>query len=373
VKIPLRYLNVFNDRFGGQRIYYRAPGQRALVLPGPLGSPQFHAAYQAAVAASVPKAIGAERTRTGSFNELLVLYYSDESFTELAPATRRQRKQTLERFRVLYGDGLVRTLSPANVERILNSMKQHPGRTLRKALRHLMAYAIRAGWRQDDPTVGIRLRRMRRSEGHLTWGDVGIEKYRAKHLLGTVARLALELGLNVAARRGDAYLLGRQHVKDGRLVWRPNKTARSTGKVVAVRILPELEAAIAAMPASDALTFLVTMQGKPFRSANTFGHAFAGWCAEAGLESVHCDDGKTRTYSFHGLRKAACIRLFYAGAELPEIMAVSGHSSLSQLQVYLGGLDRVRLADTAMAKLTRTQAEQNLQTLRLASYKPEAK
>jgi integrase len=337
VKLP-PHVNGFRDRHGRYRLYYRVPGQKAVLLPM-LHSPEFWPTYQAA-AAIIPKAIGAERTKPGSFNDLLIPYYSDVSFTDLAAATQRQRRQVLEWFRSRYGDGLVRTL---------------------------MAYGMRAGWRPDDPTLGIKLRRMRSSEGHLTWGEVEVEKYRAKHLLGTVARLALELGLNVAARRGDAYLLGRQHIKDGRLVWRPSKTKRSTGKVVSMRILAELQAALAAMPASDALTFL------PFRSASSFGHAFAKWCSEAGLESVVCDDGRTRTFSFHGLRKAACVRLAYAGAELPEIMAVSGHTSLSQLQVYLGGVDRARLADTAIAKLTRTQAEQNLQTLRPASYKPEAK
>jgi integrase len=324
-------------------------------LPGPLGGPEFMTAYQMAIITTAPKTIGSERTKLGSISELLISYYADAFFTDLALATQKHRRQTLERFRNHFGEGQVRTLRPEHLERIFNGLGSHPARNLRKALMHLMAYAIRAGWRKDDPTIGVKLRRSRKSCGHLTWGEVEIAKYRATHVLGTVARLVLELGLNVAARRGDAYLLDRQHVKNGRLVWVPSKTRRSTGIPVAVRLLPELEAAIAAMPASDALTFLVTEQGTPFRSASTFGNAFAKWCREAGLKPIMCDDGRTRTYSFHGLRKAACVQLAYAGAELPEIMAVSGHTSLAQLQVYLGGADRMRLADAAMLKLSRKQ------------------
>jgi hypothetical protein len=67
----------------------------------------------------------------------------------------------------------------------------------------------------------VELRRAPRTGGHLTWGDSEIAKYRKAHQLGTVARVALELMLNVAARRGDACRLGRRHVtKDGRALLR---------------------------------------------------------------------------------------------------------------------------------------------------------
>lgn len=46
----------------------------------------------------------------------------------------------------------------------------------------------------------------------MTWGDEQIEPYRERYALGTMARLALELVLNIAARRNDARLIGRQHL-----------------------------------------------------------------------------------------------------------------------------------------------------------------
>ena len=48
----------------------------------------------------------------------------------------------------------------------------------------------------------------------MTWGAAEIAAYREAHPLGTTARLAIELLLNVAARRGDAHELGLQHVKE---------------------------------------------------------------------------------------------------------------------------------------------------------------
>ena len=63
------------------------------------------------------------------------------------------------------------------------------------------------------------------------------------------------------------------------------------------------------MPQNDALTFLLTEYGRPFKSAAAFGNKFADWCNQAGLEPVVCPDGRVRAYRIHGLRKAACVAL----------------------------------------------------------------
>ena len=179
-------------------------------------------------------------------------------------------------------------------------------------------------------------------------GDEQIEPYRDRHQLGTMARLALELALNIAARRHDVRLIGRQHLKNGCLSWRPSKTSKTTAKVLTVRVLPELQAALDAMPRSDALTFLLTEYGRPFKSAAAFGNKFADWCEQAGLKPILSKDGKVRSYRIHGLRKAACVQLAEAGCTAMEIMAVSGHVTLSEAQKYVTDVEQVRMAEAAM-------------------------
>jgi integrase len=61
--------------------------------------------------------------------------------------------------------------------------------------------------------------------------------------------------------------------------------------------------------------------------------------------------GRTRNYRAHGLRKAALRALAHAGATASQMQAVSGHSSLKQLQEYLDEVEQERLADAALAKL----------------------
>lgn len=173
-----------------------------------------------------------------------------------------------------------------------------------------------------------------------------------------MARLAIELLLNIAGRRQDAHMLGRQHInRHGKLSWRPQKTRRSTGKTLTISIMPELQAAIDGMAKSDAMAFLCTDHGRPFASAAAFGNKFAYWCTAAGLKSVTCDDGRVRNYRAHGLRKAALRALAHAGCTGSEMMNVSGHSSLQQLQEYLDEVEQERQADAALTKWMAAKAK----------------
>ena len=106
-----------------------------------------------------------------------------------------------------------------------------------------------------------------------------------------------------------------------------------------------------AMPKSDALTFLLTEYGRPFKSAAAFGNRFASWCEQAGLKPVLCDDGKVRSYRAHGLRKAACVRMAHRGCSAIEIMQVSCHKTLAEAQKYIDAVEQERMADAAMDKV----------------------
>jgi integrase/recombinase XerD len=357
-KLPLQYVNEYRDVRGKIRRYFRRPGHKLVPLPGLPGSDEFMRAYQAALVQSTPLEIGADRTQAGTIDALIVDYFQSTAFTKaLAPETQRMRRNILDRFRTEHGGKRVATLQSKDVPRLIKDRPVHAQKNWLKALRGLMLFAISENYRADDPTAGVKPAKPPvRSRGHMTWGDAEIAAYRKAHPLGTTARLAIELLLNVAARRGDAHKLGVQHIKGGKITWRPHKTARSTGRVLSIRIIPALQAALDAMPARDAsLAFLLNSYGKPFASAAAFGNKFADWCKQAGLEPVHCDDGRIRSYRAHGLRKAACKALAHAGCTGPEIMAISGHSSLAQVQVYIDEAEADVMAEAAITKLEQKQ------------------
>jgi integrase/recombinase XerD len=337
-RIKLRYIHDYIDVRGKRRIEFRRRGFKKVPLPGLPGSPEFMAAYQAALDRSQPIEVGASRTNPGSVDALIADYYRSDAFTKaLSPASQRMRRNILERFRAVNGGNQVVGMRREHVKEQIKGRKPFAQRNWLKTLRGLMLFAVAENYRGDDPTSGVVAVKLAvKSKGHMTWGAEQIAAYRARHSLGTTARLAIELLLNVAARRGDAHTLGIQHIKAGKITWRPNKTARSTGRVLSIRIIPELQAALDAMPVRDtSLAFLLNDYGKPFKSAAAFGNKFADWCVQAGLEPVLCADGRTRSYRAHGLRKTACKALAHAGCTAPEIMAASGHSTLAQVQIYI--------------------------------------
>ena len=175
-----------------------------------------------------------------------------------------------------------------------------------------------------------------------TWTDDEIDQYRAHWPLGTQQRLVMEFALETASRRGEVVRLGPQHVKNGRI--RIERTHGSND--VDIPMSPELQAACDAMPKAH-LTYIVTAYGKP-RSKYGLGNDFAKWATEAGAPA-HCRK--------HGLKKGGMRRLAEAGGTAHELMAISGHRTLSEVQRYTEDANRKLLADTGMAK-KRTPGEQ---------------
>jgi integrase/recombinase XerD len=360
-EITLAFINSYRDnRNGKMRHQFRRKGCRKVTLQGRPGSHSFMAHYAELVARSEDAAaqIGAAKIKAGSIDAVIVAYLKSDAFAKgLAKATRDARRPILDNFRQCmtpggrrYGENRLATMQRKNITDALAGKTPIMQKVWLKALRHLIAFAIEQGECRIDPTLGIKAARPPKTSGHVTWGEVQIAQYRERHGYGTMARLAMELMLNIAARRHDAHLIGRQHLKGGCLTWRPSKTSRTTGKVLTIRVLPELQAALDAMPKSDALTFLLTEYGQPFKSAAAFGNKFASWCDAAGLEPVLCPDAKVRNYRAHGLRKAACRQLAEAGCSASEIMAVSGHDTLAEAQKYINEVEQKRMAEAAMDK-----------------------
>jgi integrase len=239
----------------------------------------------------------------------------------------------LERFRAEHGDKRIALLQRQHIITLLKSKKRFAARDWLKAIRALMKYAIEFGLRADNPATDVKLPNQR-TNGYHSWTDAEIEQFEAHHGQGTRARLALTLLLYTGQRRGDVIRMGRQHIRDGVVHVRQQKT----GIELAIPIHATLAAIIAETPANH-LNLLTTQTGKPFSAAG-FGNWFRERCNEAGLS--HC--------SAHGLRKAAARRLAEAGCTMHEIAAITGHASLSEVQRYTRAVDQARLARAAMDK-----------------------
>jgi integrase len=339
-KIRLQFVQGFVDRHGQPRFYFRRRGSARVALPGLPGSAEFMAAYQVALTA-MPLPVGADkRSKPGSISLALAGYFDSLPFRDLSNGTRVSRRCILERFRDQHGHLPLASLPPEFLHALLDSMSRHQARNFLKAVRGFIKWCLDRKLIGRDPTLGIKVR-LPKSDGYHTWTEDEIAAFEARHTVGSKARLAFALGLYTAQRRSDVVRIGRQHIRDGVLTVRQQKT----GAVLAIPVHPDLAAIIAATSTSIGhLSLLTTKRGKSY-DANVFSQEFRKWCSHAGLPE-HC--------TFHGLRKAACTRLADAGCTVHEIAAISGHKSLAEVERYTRKADQQRLARMALERITNT-------------------
>jgi len=359
MKTP-RYVHGYIDRNGKPRWYFRRAGFKKTALPGLPWSPAFMAAYENAMAGQPPE-IGAARVKAGTMRALAVSYFNSAGriqnsecvgFKSLKGNTQSVYRNIIERFcdetgktGVKYGDLPAAGLQREHIVKFMAARSDRPDSAngLRRVLRAMMAHAVAEGLRRDDPTQGIRALKPKSKTGFHRWSEVEIAQFEARHPVGSKPRLALALGLFTGQARQDVIAMGPQHIKNGCLHWTRKKTESTTALELEIPIHADLRAIIDATP-SGHLTFLVTEFGKPFAVAG-FGNWFREQCDKANLR--HC--------TFHGLRKAASVRLAEAACTPHEIAAITGHASLKEIVRYTQTADRKRLAASAMAKVkTRT-------------------
>jgi integrase len=367
-QMRLKYINEFRDRHGKVRRYFRRPGCRAVPLSGVPGSAEFMAGYQAALTGALApqKQAGESRAVPGTVNALVSAYLdcspgSTSPFKAVAAETQRTRRNILENFREAHGDKRiyrtdsngyrVMVLSREHVQRMVNEKNSTPfaQRNFLNTLRAMFKWAVAEDRVPADPTLGATRQRIK-STGYRTWAESDIEQYKRKHSLGAMARLAIELLLNTAARRGDVVKLGPQHVEGDTITFKQHKKDGDEEALVCIPLLPDFCAALAAMPPSNIVrltpvtTFLATSFNQPFKTGASFGNWFRQCCNEAGLP---------KGLSAHGLRKATARRLADAGCTAHQIAAVTGHATLAEVQRYTKAADRKRLAREAMQKLVK--------------------
>jgi integrase len=218
-------------------------------------------------------------------------------------------------------------------------------RNMLRALRHFLKFCTAAGLLDYDPAEGVTRAKMKKTGGFYTWTEDDVAKFEDRHPVGSKARLALALYLNLGVRKSDVVRIGPRHIKGGELTdFLPQKGSRTGGNRITVPLFEDTKAIIAATPLMGTDTYLVTSFGKAF-TANGFGNKMREWCDEAGLPEC----------TSHGLRKLCLVRLAEAGLDAFRIAAISGHKDLREVQLYVEAANRKRMAREAVAQFQKVQ------------------
>lgn len=330
----------FYDRYKNPRWRFRKKGFKSVYLPGDYGSDEFIKAYDAARGDKL--VIAENRTIPGSIGSLVAGYLQSSDFKLLADNTRRTYRYHLERFRRANGTKPIRDITREALVKKMDTMSHMPATAniWLKVMRALCSYAVARGIMRNNPAKDVK--RLRdKTDGIHTWTDAQIAQFEARWPVGTKENLALRLHLYTAQRRSDVIVMGKQHERNGSIVLRQRKT----GMKLVLPIIPPLREALDKSPTGD-LTYLVTEFGKPFTGAG-FGNWFRDKCNAAGLKEC----------SAHGLRKAAARRLAEAGKSVHEIMAITGHRALSEVERYTRAANQEALAIRASDGLSGAKKE----------------
>ena len=136
------------------------------------------------------------------------------------------------------------------------------------------------------------------------WTEEDAAQYDKRWPLGTKERVWRDVLFYTGLQRGDAVTLGRQHVRDGLITLRTEKSQEEM--LVSIPILPVLQRTLDAGPTGE-LAFICGKNGKPL-TKESFGNAFKDACRAAGLHnrSAHgcrkiCSDTRCREWR-HGCR-----------------------------------------------------------------------
>lgn len=265
-------------------------------------------------------------------------------FKELDPRTQKVRRSIRERACEEKGRGEhpFALLLPRHVRKSRDEMMDRPeaANGMVKAMRQLYRYAVAYDLHDSNPAELVEYLESKNPEGFHSWTLDEIEAFEKAHPVGTTPRLALALALYTGQRRADLIQFGRQHVRDGWLIFTQNKNRNRNPVRLEIPIIPELQRIIDATPTGD-LTFLISERGRPF-TGDGFGNSFRAWARKAGLEDC----------SVHGLRKAAAARLAELGCTEQEIMAITGHRTSQQVTRYTRAASQKTRPESALRRMS---------------------
>lgn len=322
-------------------------------LPDDPTSEPFKAAYlDALLGLQSPERQKISRSAPGTVAALIESYMGSRAYKDLRATTMTGYASRIEALREQHGHRSVSGLTKERIENgILAPYADRPGarlsalKMLRVLIRHAMSLAQGNPCRLvSDPSVGIARPKIKEIRA---WTKAELETYEARWPIGTKQRTAYALMLYVGTARTDVHHMTWAQIVDGEVTYTRNKTGVPIDSIVHT----ELERALKGAKHNH-VCILTTEYGKPF-SVDGFSGMMRDAIRAAGLP-LDCKP--------HGLRKTLGKRLAEDGATPHQIMAILGHTTLSEAERYTREADRKRGARDGITKLRGHKANKNAQT-----------
>ena len=189
-----------------------------------------------------------------------------------------------------------------------------------------------------NPVLGVE--RLRTQEGgHETATDEHIAQYFAFHKEGP-AWLAMKILTETGVRVSDLRILGRQHMRDGSLVFDTVKTGVRCILPIGIDLYNALPKA-----GGDQLTFLLNDLGQAFKNDKILSQRVSKWFKQAGIYGI----------TAHSVRKWLATRMANNEATEYMLMAWFGWKDPKEARPYIQTANRQELAKSAAAKISNVE------------------
>jgi len=338
MRVRLKGINWVTKRLASGRVvthYYAWRGGPR--LSGTPGSPEFIASYQ--------QAHRERRTPPqGCLFTLIVEFRTSAEYVVLAASTRRAYAAYLKEIEAEFGDMPIAAIESRKARGEFKTWRDRMAATPRRADYAWTVLARVLSVAKDRGRIGVnpcerggRLYTARRQD-HI-WSEADIARVLAA--ARPEMELAVKLALWTGQRQGDLLSLAWSSYDGTHIRLRQSKT----GTAVTIRVGEPLREVLTHARKRGPLV-LTNQRGRPWTS-DGFRTSWRKLCTRAGIRGL----------TFHDLRGSAVTRLATAGATVPEIAGVTGHSLTDVAAIldrhYLGG--RSALAEAAILKLEKSE------------------
>lgn len=331
-RVDLPYVQVFTDRTGKERCYFRFRGKR-WKLPPP-DDPAFARAYSS-LCREVAGQVAAKGSGEDTLGWLVRQFQASPEFKKRAPSTQGEYRRILSDIGMEHGAKLWTKLTPA---RVMQFIRDPLAATPRKAdtyvsvLSAVFSWAIRRQIARENPCRGVE-RLAVEGEGYRAWTPSEIQTFCDGCTDDEF--LVFALALYLGQRASDIAKLTWFQYDGASFTLRQGKTREP----LTLAIHPSLKAVLDAAPRHGG-TVLAKPDGTPF-ARSTISKRIEKARDRMGLSGC----------TLHGLRTTHSTILANEGASAREIMASTGHRTLAMTEHYTRNADQARMSRQNMTRL----------------------
>ena len=330
--VRLRYAERRVDRSGNERWYWHRRGHKLTRLPN---DPIERMAMLERLNAAADQRTPAELAR-GTIGWVIQRYRCSDEYRDLSPGTVKYYNRFLREIEALGPDLPFASFTRrAVVDFIETYSKAHQRRQSAAVLKNLFKLARYYGVVAADETAGLRLKTSKPRDR--IWTDDEIARWLEAASAVDPDMVTIFLLLQFTAQRpADVLRMTWPQYSDSAIRLRQQKT----GALLDIPVHPVLRDHLDGLSRSLSTLTIVAFRGRPVKYLR-FNERFRRVAQRTGIDAQARD-----------LRRTAMLRMAEAGATVPQIASVSGHSIEATQRILETYLPRNRdLAEIAITRL----------------------